>query len=277
MIRTILNLLAVAVAVVVAKAPVPPNPSTSVQPLNYASWAGQKVMMISAHPDDIEAAAGGLVALLTAANVEVGFLIVTNGDKGCGSLICTNWTSEQLAVARAQEAVNAAAVLGVPASNVWLLDYEDGMVTSYPEQQIREDLVTKMREWMPHVVMSWYPFPRYELLPSLGWSDLGFHPDHQAVGGLTLSAQFSSGIARLFPLAGPGWHPSEYYAWEFVEPTHYVDISSTLQAKINSWLQHKTQYPVPAEVVAELTLLGERMAAVVGVNVSAAEGFRAYF
>jgi hypothetical protein len=50
-----------------------------VVPLPYSAWAGQRVLMVSAHPDDIEAAAGGLIAALTAQQTEVAFLIVTNG------------------------------------------------------------------------------------------------------------------------------------------------------------------------------------------------------
>jgi len=42
-----------------------PSPATMPQPLNVTSWAGQTILMISAHPDDIEACAGGLVSLLT--------------------------------------------------------------------------------------------------------------------------------------------------------------------------------------------------------------------
>mgnify|MGYP002395001001 CR=1 FL=1 len=35
-------------------------------PLNFTKWQGKTVMMISAHPDDIEACAGGTIRLLTA-------------------------------------------------------------------------------------------------------------------------------------------------------------------------------------------------------------------
>jgi hypothetical protein len=95
-----------------------------------------------------------------------------------------------------------------------------------------------------------------------------------------------------------------------VQPTHYVDISATLQTKaraalhlmrcrlplyalplhalyvcvvcciaqINAWLQHKTQYPSAAAVTEMLTLLAQRMANNTRLpNVSYAEGFRAFF
>jgi hypothetical protein len=41
------------------------------QPLPIQSWAGKRVMMVSAHPDDIEASAGGTIAQLTAQGTQV--------------------------------------------------------------------------------------------------------------------------------------------------------------------------------------------------------------
>jgi LmbE family N-acetylglucosaminyl deacetylase len=129
-----------------------------------------------AHPDDIEACAGGLIASLTAQQTNVYYLITTNGDKGCSNQFCLNWTSEQIAVQRMGEAVAAAQILGVPSQNVILLDYEDGMMTSYPEVEIRSQIVGYIRSIKPSVVMTWYPYPNFLLVPSQGWADLGYHP-----------------------------------------------------------------------------------------------------
>ena len=49
------------------------------------------------------------------------YVIATNGDKGCSAQFCMNWTSEHIAYQRQQEAINAAAVLGVKAADVVLL------------------------------------------------------------------------------------------------------------------------------------------------------------
>jgi len=39
-------------------------------------------MLISAHPDDIEGCVGGLVSMLTQQDIDVYYVILTNGDKG---------------------------------------------------------------------------------------------------------------------------------------------------------------------------------------------------
>lgn len=119
--------------------------------LPWKSWGMKTIMFVSAHPDDIEASAGGLIAQLTAQGTTVYYMILTNGDKGCGNPKCENWTSEQIAVVRYNETLNAAKVLGVPAENVLLLDYEDGMMVTYPEIQIIQTMVTILRQIKPNV------------------------------------------------------------------------------------------------------------------------------
>ena len=73
----------------------------------------------------------------------------------------------------------AAAVLNV--TDVVLMDYEDGMVTSYPEAQLREELAIYVRKYQPSVVMTWFPYPLFQLQPSLGWADLGLAVDFLVV------------------------------------------------------------------------------------------------
>ncbi len=62
----------------------PPPSSSSLKsgaavPLDLRKWVGKRVLFISAHPDDIEAAVGGTIALLTAQGTEVFYTIATNG------------------------------------------------------------------------------------------------------------------------------------------------------------------------------------------------------
>lgn len=90
-------------------------------------------------------------------------------------------------------------VLGVPEKNLMLMNYGDGELTSYPTaqvdlfvlsipffiillilgQQVKAAFIATIRKFRPHIVMSWWPYPRFEMKPSDGWEDLGFHPDHQ--------------------------------------------------------------------------------------------------
>ena len=123
------------------------------------------VAFVGAHPDDIEALAGATIAggvtrrnvcgtatfntapqtALRAQGTAVYFVIITNGNKGCGAQFCQNFTTDQIAscaaallqpkpppssvthfTCRRQEALAAAASLGVSPSRVRMLGFEDG-------------------------------------------------------------------------------------------------------------------------------------------------------
>ena len=70
----------------------------------------QRVMVITAHPDDSEFGAGGTVAKLVKEGKSVSYCILTNGNKGSGD---RSMTAERLARIREDEQRNAARVLGV--------------------------------------------------------------------------------------------------------------------------------------------------------------------
>ena len=117
-------------SLLVAASAFPTAPLTPT-PLNTTGWS--TVMMISAHPDDNESGAGGLTAMLTSAGVNVVYMIVTNGNKGChpGNAVvdCGPITPPEIASLRKKEAKAAADALGV--SELIMLDgYADGMLCS---------------------------------------------------------------------------------------------------------------------------------------------------
>ena len=70
----------------------------------------QRVMVVTAHPDDSEFGAGGTVAKFVKEGKQVTYCILTNGDKGSGD---RTMTPERLAAIREEEQRNAARVLGV--------------------------------------------------------------------------------------------------------------------------------------------------------------------
>lgn len=145
------------------------------QALDLSSFGAGPVVFVTAHPDDVEAAAGGTIAALRQAGTQVFYVILTNGDKGCGNPTMCNATvsSAEIAQWRAEEARAAAGILGVAASNVFLLDYEDAMLTSYPEAEVRQRLTAVLRAIKPVALFAWHPYPIFELSPSDGWYDLG--------------------------------------------------------------------------------------------------------
>jgi LmbE family N-acetylglucosaminyl deacetylase len=258
-------------------------------PLNITEWKDNntRVMVIVGHPDDCEGAMGGTIAELVAQGTSIRYLILTNGDKGCSNpVICdTNPppTNAQLASIRQQEQLDAAKYIGIsdPYNNVRMLGYEDSMLTSYNEAVVRQNIVQEIRLFKPHIVFSWNYIPAFELVPAgpIQWTDLGYHPDHQQSGKLSLDAQFDSQLDRLWPDSGAAWTVEQYYMFDFTSKlTHYVNITNTLGTKIGAYLKHAsqnygTQYMVEAvefETSSVAKLTGDS-------SIVYAEGFRAYF
>jgi len=252
--------------------------SIAIQPLPIDQWKNKRVLIVVAHPDDIEGLAGGTVALLTAQGTIVEYLIMTNGDKGgrCyNSTAFFTCSSPEIAAIRQIEQVAAATYLGV--HNVHFLDLEDGMLTSYPEQQLRQQVTVVIRYFKPNVVITWFPYPDFTAPPlkkqcPLCWDDLGYHPDHQCSGRICMdtvigpSAALNTMFAELTNAGLLGWRVEEFYTFGLISgATHFVDIESVLQSKINSFLLHHSQTLNQTELVkASISWIGQQLGMVSG-------------
>jgi LmbE family N-acetylglucosaminyl deacetylase len=93
----------------------------------------QRVLVVTAHPDDSEFGAGGTVAKLVKDGCEVTYVIVTNGNKGSSD---RTLTPERLAAIRADEQRTAARTLGV--ARVEFLGYPDCEVED--TREVRRDV-----------------------------------------------------------------------------------------------------------------------------------------
>ena len=233
-------------------------------PLPVETWAGKTVMFIYAHIDDMEAASGGLVTRLHDIGATVHLLIMTNGDKGCSNdEICGNVSNSELVEIRKQEQYRSAEVLRIPLNNIYFLEYEDVILKTYSRSEISQKIVTLIRSVKPDVVMTWDPAPHFNMIPSEGWGDLGYHPDHQYSGELTVDAVWYASLDRLWPDLGEKWKVPETYTWAYnpeVVPSHYFDINgSPLLAKTEAFLQMRSQYSDPMQIKAMFLMLGLRM------------------
>jgi len=240
------------------------NISNQSVPLPLESWGDSRVMFMYAHIDDMEAAAGGLARSLHEMGKQVFIVIMTNGDKGCSNTeICGNATNAELAAIRQEEQYNSGAILGIPKENMFFLGYEDCLLKSYTRNEVTQKLVSIMRITQPNIVMTWDTSTYFNMIPSEGWWDLGFHPDHQYSGELTLDAVWFAGETRMWPDLGAAWRPQFVYFWAYnpdVVPSHYFDITGAAQtAKTEAFLQMKSQYNNPSEMRAMMFMLGVQM------------------
>ena len=136
-----------------------------------------RVLVVAAHPDDIEFGAAGTIARWVSEGAEIGYLIATRGDKGSDD---PDADLSELVARREHEQRDAAAELGV--ASVDFLDEPDGLVQ--PTLALRERITRAIRRAQPEVVMSHDPTV---LFVNNEWVN---HPDHRAVGQVTVDAVF---------------------------------------------------------------------------------------
>src|SRR2546425_10703947 len=135
----------------------------------------QRVMVVTAHPDDAEFGAGGTVAKMVRQGREVTYVVVTSGNKGSSD---RTMTPERLARIREAEQRNAAQTLGV--ERVVFLGYEDGEVED--TRDLRRDITRVIRAWRPDLVITQNPHRTYNLGAS--------HRDHRVTGGVVLDCVY---------------------------------------------------------------------------------------
>ena len=190
-----------------------------------------RVLVVTAHPDDSEFGAGGTVAKFVKEGREVAYCIVTNGNKGSSD---RTMTPERLAAIRAEEQRNAARVLGV--ERVTFLGYPDGEVED--TRDLRRDVSREIRRFRPDLVICQNPNRTYNLGAS--------HRDHRTVGGVTLDCVYP--LARdhmAFPELVPEFEPHkvrEVYVMQWQEPHIVSDISDVIDLKLKALACHASQF-----------------------------------
>src|SRR5438034_9685265 len=107
-------------------------------------------MVVSAHPDDPDFAAGGAIARLADSGADVTYVIVTDGRQGGEDP--TQKDSALIAI-REKEQRAAARVLGV--KRVEFLGYKDGHLA--PDLKLRRDIVRMIRKYKPGLVITRIP------------------------------------------------------------------------------------------------------------------------
>jgi LmbE family N-acetylglucosaminyl deacetylase len=200
----------------------------------------QRVLVVSAHPDDPDFGAAGTIACWAAQGAEVTYVIVTDGSKGSAE---PAMRAEELVRIREAEQRAAAEICGV--KNVVFLQHEDGRVVN--NTALRENIVRVIRKYRPDVMVTHDPTARI-----IDNSRLN-HTDHRAVGDAALDAVFPLARDRLnFPEhEAEGLEPFKVLDI-FLTPSNetnlVVDITDTIELKIKALQAHASQIGDPEKL-----------------------------
>ena len=224
-----------------------------------------RALAVYAHPDDPEISSGGTLARWADAGAEVWVLITTRGEKGTGD---PNADLDALAQVRIEETEAASAKLGF--AGHLHLEYGDGEIADNPA--LVASIVRCVRDIRPEVVVC--PDPT-----AVFFGDAYFnHRDHRVTGWATLDAVApAAGNPHYFPEhRAEGLdvhHVSAVYLTGTLEPNCWVDISDTLERKIDALFCHASQLTETGEWFREFLRTSAEEAGL-AAGVPYAEGFR---
>lgn len=177
------------------------------------------LVLVTAHPDDAEIFAGGLIAAYRQMGARVSILIATDGGKGGSG------DPAALAALRWGEAQAGAALLG---AGVTMLDYPDGGLSA--AFQLAEDLGQRLQAFAPDLVLTHGP--------------QDYHADHRALAhAISAAVSFRAPLCWLDTMMGVGQ-----------TPTHYIDTTEHQDLKERAILCHQSQDP--ARFVEQVRLQG---------------------
>jgi LmbE family N-acetylglucosaminyl deacetylase len=184
-----------------------------------------RLLIIGAHPDDADYAAGGTAALYRAAGHVVHMVSMTNGDAGHHRI-----SGEELARRRYGEANAAAAVIG---ATYQIFDNHDGELQ--PTLDKRRQVIQLIRSFRPDLVLTHRP------------ND--YHPDHRYTSQLVQDAAYMVTVPPIVPetphlAANPviAYLPDEFTRPYPFEPSIAVDVGAVLDNIVAMLDRHVSQF-----------------------------------
>jgi LmbE family N-acetylglucosaminyl deacetylase len=191
----------------------------------------KRLIVVAAHPDDLECICAGTLAQLVAQGVAVFSVNCTLGDIGAQS---REQTRPALAAARLAETEAAAAILGLHAT--YNLGHHDGELL--PDLELRSQLARLYRLTQADTLLTFDPH----------WTGQ-IHPDHRAAGQAALDAYMPSKMPLYHPeqLAEPGMDVARIQRIFLFStdraPDIYVDTTATQPLKLAACMAHASQFP----------------------------------
>jgi LmbE family N-acetylglucosaminyl deacetylase len=185
----------------------------------------ERAITVVAHPDDLEYGAASAIARWTGQGKTVSYVLATNGSAGIDGL-----DPAECGPLREAEERASAAIVGV--SHVEFLGLPDGLLVEGIE--LRQAIAGAIRRLRPEIVVT--------MNFDLTWAPGGpfNHADHRAVGIATIDAVRDAANRWLFPELGEPWAGVQaVYVGAGQPATHYVDVTDTLAAGVDSLRAHR--------------------------------------
>jgi LmbE family N-acetylglucosaminyl deacetylase len=225
-----------------------------------------RILVVTAHPDDVDFGVAGSVAVWTDAGVEVAYCIVTDGDAGGSD---RSLPRADMAAIRRKEQSEAARKVGV--DHVTFLGFPDGRVV--PDLDLRRAITGVIRRFRPDRVVAQSPERNWDRI-------YASHPDHLAAGEAATCAVYPDARNPFaFPeLLDDGLEPHtvpELWIMATERADRAVDATAQFDRKLAALRSHRSQVGEGAELDGMLRAWMSGTASAAGLpDGSLAEAFR---
>jgi LmbE family N-acetylglucosaminyl deacetylase len=227
----------------------------------------ERILFVTAHPDDLDFGAGGTIAQWTDKGIEVSYYVCTNGDQGG---VDPNVPRSEMPKIRQKEQRDAGAILGV--SDIHFLNHVDGHLV--PTIELRKEIVRAIRTVRPQRMVIQNPERNWERIFSS-------HPDHMAAAEAAMQAVYPDAgnpfaFEDLLKVEGlQPWTVQEVWVMSPNTINHVVDITSTIDRKLAAIKAHVSQTAHSPELDDRIREWGSKNAEAHGLSQgSYAETFR---
>ncbi len=193
----------------------------------------ERILIVTAHPDDVDFGAAGTIAGWTAAGIDVSYCIVTDGDAGGFDPAVPR---SEIPTIRRAEQTEAARLCGV--TDVRFLGYRDGELTV--THDLRRDISRVIRQVRPQRLLTQSPERNWDRIQAS-------HPDHLAAGEAAIQAVYPDArnpFAHVSLLRDEGldaWTVPEVWLMAGAQPTQFVDVTDQFDTKIAALRAHESQ------------------------------------
>jgi len=193
----------------------------------------ERVLVVVAHPDDVDFGAGGTIATFTEAGLHVTYCILTDGDAGGFDSAVPR---DRIGAIRQAEQRAAAKAVGV--EDVVFLGYPDGRLEVTLD--LRRDISRVIRQIRPHRIVLQSPERNWDRI-------YASHPDHLAAGEAALCAVYPDARNPFthLELAAEGleaWTVGEVWVMSSGSGANrYVDVTDVFERKLEALRAHESQ------------------------------------
>ena len=217
-----------------------PDSDDPTRPEHARDEGVERILVVTAHPDDVDFGTSGSVATWVTAGIEVTYCIVTDGDAGGND---RSVPRSEMARLRREEQTAAALVVGV--TDLRFLGYPDGRLVA--DLGLRKDIARVIRQVRPQRVVT--------QSPDRVWSRIyASHPDHLAAGEATVCAVYPDArnpFAHRELLDAEDlepWTVAQVWLMSREDADVFVDTMEAIDKKVAALLSHASQMKDPGSI-----------------------------